>query len=61
MRVAHALVPVLVIFDWAPLLLLLSLDQSESESPESSGAALGGARFLPSAFEERHVNNLKNL
>ena len=41
-----------MIFDWAPLLLLLSLDQSESESPESSGAALGGARFLPSAFEE---------
>ena len=40
-----------MIFDWAPLLLLLSLDQSESESSPGSGAALGGARFFPSAVE----------
>ena len=40
-----------MIFDWAPLVLLLSLDQSESESSPGSGAALGGARFFPSAFE----------
>ena len=52
MRVAHVLVPVLGDIRLGAVVVALVLDQSESESSVEAGAALGGARFLPSAFEE---------